>query len=72
MFEPRDDRAEEFLSSEDLELAALSWDELMALWDFWLQQAQSTNEADRDEYSHGVFVSPCRAREILAERELQP
>ncbi len=66
MFEPRNGRAEEFLSSEDLELATLSWAELMALWDFWLAQAQSTNEADHDDYSHGVFVSPRRAREILS------
>lgn len=69
MFEPRDGRAEEFLSCEELELSILSWDEMMALWDFWLAQAQSTNEADGDEYSHGVFVSPRRARELLAEAQ---
>lgn len=72
MFEPRDGREEEFLSCEELEIAALNWGELMALWDFWLAQAQSTNEADADEYSHGVFVSPRRALELLAESQPSP
>jgi len=47
---------DEFLSEEDLDLANLSWDELIAQWNAWLRQAQSTNDADADEYSHGVFM----------------
>jgi hypothetical protein len=47
---------DEFLSEEDLDLRNLSDDELMAYWDMWLEQAQFTNEWDRDKYSHGVFV----------------
>ncbi len=46
---------EEFLSEEDLDLARLSWDELLRWWDLWLRQAQSTNELDEHLYSHGVF-----------------
>lgn len=52
MIEIRD----EFLSEEDLDLQAMSLEELLACWDFWLRQAQATNEADQDSYSHGVFV----------------
>ena len=52
MPEPRD----EFLSEEDLDLARLSHQELEAWWNAWLKQAQMTNEEDRNEYSHGVFV----------------
>ena len=52
MDEPRD----EFLSEEDLDLKNLTWDELVAYWNQWLLQAQATNDLDRDEYSHGVFV----------------
>lgn len=47
---------DEFLSEEDLALQAMNPDELLAYWDFWLRQAQSTNDADRGSYSHGVFV----------------
>jgi hypothetical protein len=47
---------DEFLSEEDLDLANLSWDELIAVWNAWLLQAQATNDEDADEYSHGVFV----------------
>jgi hypothetical protein len=28
---------------------------LLAYWNLWLRQAQSTNELDEAEYSHGVF-----------------
>ncbi len=52
MLEIRD----EFLSEEDLALRDLSLEELLAWWDLWLRQAQATNEADQDNYSHGVFV----------------
>ena len=52
MIEIRD----EFLSEEDLDLQGMSFEELLACWDFWLRQAQVTNDADQDSYSHGVFV----------------
>jgi hypothetical protein len=51
---PRD----EFLSSEDLDLANLSWDELLRWWDLFLRQAQASNDLDEHEYSHGVFAMP--------------
>jgi len=54
--EPLTEIRDEFLSEEDLDLQTLSPQELLAYWDFWLQQAQATNEADQDSYSHGVFV----------------
>jgi len=47
---------DEFLSEEDLDLANMSDDELLAYWDLWLEQAQATNEEDEGSYSHGVFV----------------
>jgi hypothetical protein len=47
---------DEFLSEEDLDLRALSMEELEAQWNEWLRQAQSTNDLDKDDYSHGVFV----------------
>jgi hypothetical protein len=30
----------------------------MPRWNFWLNQAQLTNDRDRDTYSHGVFAAP--------------
>ena len=53
MIEIRD----EFLSEEDLDLRNLSQEELYAYWNFWLVQAQATNDLDRNTYSHGVFVN---------------
>ena len=50
------DLRDEFLSEEDLDLRTLSREELEAYWDLWLLQAQATNERDRRQYSHGVFV----------------
>jgi hypothetical protein len=47
---------DEFLSEEDLSLAKMSDEELEAYWNFWLELAQSTNEEDKEFYSHGVFV----------------
>lgn len=47
---------DEFLSEEDLDLRNMSRHELFAYWDLWLEQAQASNELDRDTYSHGVFV----------------
>ncbi len=53
-------RRDEFLSEEDLDLKLLAWDELLAWWDLWLHQAQTSNERDAHLYSHGVFrVDPC-------------
>ena len=51
MAEPRD----EFLSEEDLDLVNLSDAELVAYWNLWLAQAQTTNDLDEALYSHGVF-----------------
>ncbi|MBI1870557.1 MAG: hypothetical protein HYS07_05105 [Chlamydiae bacterium] len=47
---------DEFLSEEDLDLRNLSEEELFAYWDMWLEQAQLTNEYDKNSYSHGVFA----------------
>ena len=49
------DIRDEFLSEEDLDLKNLSDEELVAYWNQWLEQAQMTNEADANTYSHGVF-----------------
>lgn len=46
---------QEFLSEEDLDLANLTWEELLAVWNHWLAQAQATNDEDRLRYEHGVF-----------------
>ncbi|MCI0651113.1 MAG: hypothetical protein L0Z55_04440 [Planctomycetes bacterium] len=51
-----EDARDEFLSEEDLDLRNLTYMELLAWWDHWLEQAQSTNDLDADTYSHGVFV----------------
>lgn len=48
---------DEFLSEEDLDLAELSTQELLAWWNHWLLQAQATNDADEHLYSHGVFLT---------------
>lgn len=44
-----------FLSDEDLDLRALSDEELIAYWNLWLTQAQISNDLDEATYSHGVF-----------------
>ncbi len=54
---PVEDR---FLSEEDLDLANLSWEELIAVWNAWLRQASATDEADAHLYSHGVFTTEPR------------
>ena len=46
---------DEFLSEEDLDLRNLSWDELLEVWQAWLEQAQATNDLDEHLYSHGVL-----------------
>ncbi|MDO9541318.1 MAG: hypothetical protein Q7J98_03230 [Kiritimatiellia bacterium] len=48
-------KTDHFLSEEDLDLQDLSREELIAWWNLWLEQAQITNDQDKDEYSHGVF-----------------
>ena len=48
---------DEFLSEEDLALKLLTDEELEAVWNAWLEQAQVTNKEDEHTYSHGVFVS---------------
>jgi len=52
MISPRTDH---FLSKEDLDLRNISREELIAWWNLWLEQAQITNDHDKNEYSHGVF-----------------
>jgi hypothetical protein len=52
MSAPETDR---FLSEEDLDLRNMSWEELLAWWNLWLEQSQVTNDLDLDEYAHGVF-----------------
>ncbi len=47
---------DEFLSEEDLDLRNLTAEELYAYWNLWLEQAQATNEADKNTYCHGVFT----------------
>ena len=49
------ERRDEFLSDEDLDLVNLTTEELDTYWLLWLTQAQTTNDADRAFYSHGVF-----------------
>ncbi len=53
---PRD----RFLSDEDLDLRNVSWEELLAWWEYWLREAQAWNDRDEDEYAHGVFAIPRR------------
>jgi len=56
-----------FLSEEDLDLANLSFEELVATWNWWLSMMQATNEEDKDDYSHGVFLSDKQKRERWGE-----
>ena len=65
---------DEFLSEEDLDLRNLSWEELIAVWNQWLLQAQATNDLDKHTYSHGVFVrepgtGPAEAWELERPKE---
>ncbi|MBI5852251.1 MAG: hypothetical protein HZB39_14650 [Planctomycetes bacterium] len=57
---PGESERDHFLSEEDLDLANLSWEELLAWWEEFLREAQASNEIDKDEYSHGVFALPRR------------
>lgn len=47
---------DEFLSEEDIDLQSLTDDEIEIVWTMWLEQAQVTNDEDRNRYSHGVFL----------------
>ncbi len=69
MFDEARSRREEFLSEEDLAIAEMSHEELAQTYNAWRMQAQSTNDADEDEYSHGVFVSPARAQQFWDDAE---
>ena len=68
MIEMRD----EFLSEEDLDLRNLSWDELIAYWNLWLEQAQATNDLDEHLYSHGVFRVEPTARSLDGGGKKEP
>lgn len=46
---------DEFLSEEDLDLANMTVEEIVAYWDLWFRQAQATNDADQWVYAHGVL-----------------
>lgn len=50
------DPRNEFLSEEDLNLKNLTYEELELVWNAWLLQARSTNDADSKLYTHGVFT----------------
>ena len=65
MFHPTD--TDQFLSEEDLDIGNLDWPERIAAWNAWLLQMQSTNEQDKDDYSHGVFLSEKQKREIWGD-----
>ena len=62
MFAPRN--SDEFLSEEDLDIANLSWEELITTWNWWLSLMQATNDEDADDYSHGVFLSEKQKRQL--------
>ena len=61
---------DEFLSEEDLDLKHLSSAELVRVWVAWLRQAQTTNDRDAHEYSHGVFAGADMVR-FFAELKRQ-
>ena len=63
-------RRDEFLSEEDLDLRNLSWDELLAWWDLWLQEAQASNHLDAHLYSHGVFTAEPGTEPVPRDRFL--
>ncbi|MDZ4774048.1 MAG: hypothetical protein SGI72_13040 [Planctomycetota bacterium] len=60
---------DEFLSEEDLDLRNMSQNELLAYWQLWLEQAQSTNDLDEDLYSHGVFTRAPRSNPVPSQGE---
>jgi len=60
---------DEFLSEEDLDLRNLTEAELVAYWNQWLEQAQTTNATDADMYSHGVFTYAPPTKRLLRVAE---
>ncbi len=69
MPDPSEPMRDEFLSEEDLDLRNLSFEELLVVWQQWLEQAQATNDLDARTYSHGVFeIEPEIERETGVER----
>ncbi len=58
---------DEFLSEEDLDIGNLDWPERILTWNWWLSMMQATNDADKDDYSHGVFLSEKQKREIWGD-----
>lgn len=67
-----DSRRTEFLSEEDLDLVNLTWDELIAYWNLWLEQAQATNDLDEATYEHGVFDRDPSVPVRPGERAVRP
>lgn len=45
----------QMLSEDDLDLRAMTWEEVERAWDLWFDLAQHTDEAD-PAYTHGVFL----------------
>lgn len=64
-------KSDQFLSEEDLDLKNLSWEELLVVWNDWLDQAQSTNELDKDHYSNSAFMSPDEYERYLSYTKLK-
>jgi hypothetical protein len=65
------EKRDEFLSEEDLDLKNFSFEELIRVWNLWLEVAQSTNDADDEyEYSHGVFRDGPKAGIVRLTRTL--
>jgi hypothetical protein len=46
----------QLLSDDDLDLAAMTSEELERAWDLWFDVAQTTNDDDPP-YTHGVLVN---------------
>lgn len=44
-----------FLSEDDINLKELDSEELIKAWEMWFELAQSTNDNDRDFFSHSCF-----------------
>ncbi len=65
MFHPTD--TDQFLSEEDLDIGNLDWPERIAAWNAWFMRMQSTNDEDKDDYSHGVFLSEKQKRELWGD-----
>ncbi|MBW3635722.1 MAG: hypothetical protein KY445_04550 [Armatimonadetes bacterium] len=60
---------DEFLSEEDLDIGNLPWPERIKAWNLWLATMQATNDQDKDDYSHGVFLSERQKRELWGDED---